>query len=130
MRPHRRHLGRRPLDRALDLLGDRVRLLEGEIAGQLQMERELGSAVDRDDGDVVHLADARNVERRGVRALAHVGVGGADRLDVDDDVGFRKRRLHRALDRVGRRVALTDRGAVVDTDDDVCEEAPRRLAHA
>ena len=130
MRLHRRDLRNCALDRPLDLLGDRVRLLERELARQLEVERELGAAVDGDDRDVVHLANARDVERRGMRALAHVGVGGLDRLDVDDDVRFRQRRLHRALDRVGRRVALADGGAVVDADDDVREHAPRRLPHA
>ena len=106
-----------------------MRLLERESAGKLEVERELGAAVDRDDRDVVHLAHARDVERRGVRALAHVGVGGLDRLDVDDDVRLRQRRLHRALDRVGRRVALPDGRVVVDADHDVREHAPRRLPH-
>ena len=77
MRLHRRHLRNRSLDRSLDLLGDRVRLLEREVARELEVERELGAAVDRDDRDVVHLAHARDVERRGVRALAHVGIGGS-----------------------------------------------------
>ena len=130
MRPHRRHLGDGTLDRALHLLGDRMRFLERKVAGELEVERELGPAVDRDDRDVVHLAHARDVERRGVGALAHVGVGGAARLDVDDDVGLGQRRLHRALDRVRCRVALSDRRPVVDADHDVREHAPRGLAHA
>ncbi len=53
-----------------------------------------------------------------------------DRLDVDDDVRLRQRRLHGALDRVGRRMALADGGVVVDADHDVREDASRRLAHA
>ena len=129
MRLHRRHLRHRQLDRPLDLLGDRVRLLEREVAGKLEVERELGAAVDRDDRDVVHLAHARHVERRSVRALAHGGVC-LRRLDVDDDVRLRQRRLHRALDRVGRRVALADGRVVRDADHDVREHAPGRLTHA
>ena len=49
---------------------------------------------------------------------------------MDDDVRFRQRRLHRALDRVGRRVSLADSRVVVDADHDVREHAPRRLPHA
>ena len=64
-----------------------------------------------------------------MRALPHGCVGGLDRLDVDDDVRFRQRRLHRALDRVGRRVALGDSRVVRDRDHDVCEHAPGCLAH-
>src|SRR3954447_10883236 len=97
VRPHRGHLRNRELDRPLDLLGDRMRLLQRELAGKLEVKRELGAAVDGDDRDVVHLADARHVERRGMRALPHVCVVRLDRLDVDDDVRFRQRRLHRAL---------------------------------
>ena len=69
MRLHRRHLGNGPLDRPLDLLSDRVRLLEREPAGELEMERQLGAALDRENRDVVHLAHARHVERRGMGAL-------------------------------------------------------------
>jgi hypothetical protein len=37
--------------------------------------------------------------------------------------------VHRFLDRVGRRMALPDRGARRDADDDVGELLPRGLAH-
>ena len=80
--------------------------------------------------DVVHLAHARDVERRGVRALAHVGIVRPGRLDVDDDVRFGQRRLDRALDRVGCRMSLADRRAVLDADHDVGEVPSRRLPHA
>src|SRR5262245_26294716 len=83
MRLYRRHLGNCPLDRPLDLLGDCVCLLERQPAGKLEMERELGAAVDREDRDVMHLPDARDVERGGVGPLAHIGVGRTCRLDVD-----------------------------------------------
>ena len=129
MRPHRRHLRNRQLDRSLDLLGDRVRLLEREVAGELEVEGELGAAVDRDDRDVVHLAHARDAERRSVRPLADGGIC-LRRLDVDDDVRLGQCRLHRALDRVGRRMALGDGRVVRDSDHDVREHAPCRLAHA
>ena len=49
VRLHRRDLGNRALDRALDLLGDRVCLLQREVARQLEVERELGAAVDREN---------------------------------------------------------------------------------
>ena len=42
---HGRDLRDRADDRALDLLGDLVRLVERHVAGQLQMERHLGGAV-------------------------------------------------------------------------------------
>src|SRR5205823_14166408 len=38
-------------DGTLDLLRDLVRLLEREIAGQLEMQRELRPRVERDDAD-------------------------------------------------------------------------------
>ena len=57
-----------------------------------------------------------------MRPLTHVGIGRGDRLDVDDDVRFRQRRLDDALDRVGRGMALPDPGVVADGDDDVREE--------
>ena len=48
---------------------------------------------------------------------------------MDDDVGARHRALDRLLDRVGGRVALADRRARRDADDDVREVTPRRAAH-
>ena len=71
----------------LVLLGDRVRLLERQLARQLHVQRELRPPVDVDQRDVVHLAHARDGDRRGVHALAQRLVG--ERLDVDDDVGAR-----------------------------------------
>ena len=71
MRLHRRHLRHVVQDRPLDLLRDRVRLLEREVARQLQMERELGARVERHRADVVHLAHARaRRARRRARARA------------------------------------------------------------
>ena len=112
----------------LDLLGDRVRLRQREVGGELEVERELRSRGERDGGDVVHLAHARHAERGRVRALAH----GADRLlrlDVDDDVRLRQRVLHGALDGVGGGVALAQRRVGGDADHDVGEVAARGLAH-
>jgi len=48
---------------------------------------------------------------------------------VDDDVRLGQRGLHRALDRVGRCVALRNGCVVGDRDHDVCEHAPGRLPH-
>ena len=74
VRLHGGDLGHRLEDRALDLLGDLVRLLEREVARQLEVERELGAGADGEHAHVVHLAHARNAERSRVRALAHGGV--------------------------------------------------------
>ena len=92
------------------------------------MQRELRPAVDVDEREVVHLADARHGERRGVRALAHRRV--LDRLDVHDDVRVRQRALDRGLDGVRGGVALADGRARGDADHDVGELAAARLAHA
>ena len=63
--------------------------------------------------------------------LTFFAVGVAfQRFDMDDDVCFRKRRLHGPLDRIRRRMALADGGVVGDTDDDVGEMAAGSLAHA
>ena len=85
VRLHRRDLRHRRDDRPLDVFGDRMRLPERQLPGQLQVKRDLGPAVDRQDADVVHLAHERNPERGGERALAEIG-GRLQRLDVDDDV--------------------------------------------
>ena len=110
MRLHRADLGDGAHDLALDLLRDLVRLLEREVARQLQVERELRVPVERDDAEVVDLPHARHAQRRGVGALAQRRVA-LPRLDVDDDVDPRQRALERLLDPVGRRVSLADRGA-------------------
>ena len=124
---HRVHLGDRGADRALHPLRDRVRLLERQVAGQLEVERDLGPSVHLDEREVVDLAHARHGERCGVRALAHVLV--VERLDVDDDVAARQRALDRGLDGVGGGVTLPDCGAGRDADDDVGELPSRRLPH-
>ena len=128
MRLHRASTARdRDADRSLDLLGDVVRLLERQVAGQLQVQRDLGAAVDREHVDVVHLAHARDAERGGLRAVADARR--LLRLDVDDDVAPRQRALHRLLDAVRGSVPLPDRGARRDADHDVRELAAAGLAH-
>ena len=74
------------------------------------MEGDLGAAADLEHDDVVHLAHPRVAQRGRVRALP-------DRLrflrlDMDHHVGSGHGLLDRPLDRVRRRVALLDRGAV------------------
>ena len=97
-------------DRALDLLGDRVRLVEREVARQLQVERDVEAVRELDHGEVVDLAHPRDRHRRLAHPLAQrrLGAGG---LDVDDDVAARERALHSRLDAVGDGMALADGGA-------------------
>ena len=64
MRPHLVHLGDRLDDRALDLARDRVRLVEGELARELEVERDLRLRADGEDAQVVDLAHARHALRR------------------------------------------------------------------
>ena len=128
VRLHRVHLRHRLDDRALDLGGDLVRVLERQLAGELEVERDLGRVADPHDAQVVDLAHARDPLRRGERPLAQ-GRLVLLRLDVDDDVAVGQRPVHRVLDRVGRGVALADRRARRDGDHDVRELLPRGLAH-
>jgi hypothetical protein len=70
----------------------------------------------------VDLAHLRHALRRRERALAEsrlVLLG----LDVDDDVALRQRLVKGGLDGVSRGVALADRGARRDADDDIGELA-------
>ena len=55
---HRRDLRDGADDRALDLLGDVMRLVEREVARELQVERDLGVAPERDDAQIVDLTHA------------------------------------------------------------------------
>ena len=91
------------------------------------MEGDLGAAADLEHDDVVHLAHAGLAQRGRIGALP-------DRLrflrlDMDHDVGSGHGLLHGPLDGVRRRVALLDRGAVGNPDDDVGEVAPGRPPH-
>ena len=106
-----------------------MRVLERQVAGQLQVERDFGPAADVEDGDVVHLAYLRHAERGGVRALPDRGLV-LLRLDVDDDVAPGKRIVHRGFHAVGGLVSLADGGARGDGDHDVRELARARLTHA
>ena len=109
MRLHAGDLGHGGTDRRLELLGDRVRLVERQLARQLDVQRELGVAVDVDERDVVHLADVRDRERRCVRTLAHVASSIGSTCTTTSAFGSAP--LDRGLDRVGGGVALADRGA-------------------
>ena len=105
-----------------------MRLLEREVARELEVERDLVRIAEVDDADVVHLAHARDAERRHRRALAERLLARLG-LDVDDDVALRQRPLDGGLDRVGGRVALADGGSGGHADDDVHEVLPAGLAH-
>ena len=61
---HRGDLGDGVDDRPLDLLGDLVGLVERQVAGQLQVERELDVTSERDDAEVVDLAHPRDATSR------------------------------------------------------------------
>ncbi len=121
-------LRHRGADRTLDLLRDRVRLLERQVPGQLQVQRELRVTADVDDGQVVDLPHARDGERGRVGALPDRRLV-SERLDVHDDVGLGQRPVHGVLDGVGRGMPLPDRGARRDADHDVGEVAAGRLPH-
>ena len=114
-------------DRPLDLLGDRVRLVERQLARQLEVERDVEAVGQLDHRQVVDLADARDRHRRLAHPLAQcrLDTGG---LDVDDDVAAGERSVHGLLDAVGDGMALTHGGARGDADHDVGERAAGRLA--
>ena len=125
---HGVHIGQRFEDLVLHRRGDVVCLLEGVPARELEMEGDLGAAADLEHDDVVHLAHTRLAQRGRVGALA-------DRLrflglDMDHHVGSGHGLLNGPLDGVRRRVALLDRGAVGNPDDDVGEVAPGRSPHS
>ena len=92
-------------DRVLELLGHVVRCLEGHVARQLQMQRQLEASPEVDEGEVVDLAYPRHGQRGRVGALAHARI--LERLDVDDDVAAGKGALERLLDGIGRGVPLS-----------------------
>ncbi len=123
---------RRPRGRAqnppLDRLGDVVRDRQRQLAGELQVERDLDARADVEDGDVVHLADAGDAERGGCGALAELrGLRAARR-------GRPRRRPEPPAPppprRVGGRVSLADGRARRDADDDVGEVAAGGAPHA
>src|SRR5947208_4591040 len=69
VRLHSVDLWHRLDDRALDLARERMRLLERELARQLQVQGNLGRATDVEHADVVDLAHAAHDERRRMGAL-------------------------------------------------------------
>ena len=114
-------------NRALDLLGDRMRVVEAERAGKLEVEGDLRPAVDRQHVDVVHLAHVRHVKRRVLGPLADLSILCGLRLDVDDDIGLGERAAHGFLDVVCRCMTLRDGRAGRDPDHDVDKVPPCRL---
>ena len=129
MRAHVLDLGDGREDRALDLLGDVVRVLQCEIARELQMERDLHTPVDLEDAQVVDLPHLRHAERGRQHSLADLRVRVA-RFYMYDYVGIGKALTYRVLDPVRRCMALSNRGTRSDPDDDVREVPAARLAHA
>ena len=129
VRAHGLDLGNRREDCVLDILGDLVCVLQGQIAGKLQVERHLHAAVDLEHDQVVDLADLRHRERGGQDSLARLSFG-APRLDVDDDVGIGKPRAQRFLDAVSGRVPLTDGCTGRNADHHVGEVHASCLTHA
>ena len=125
---HRRHLGHSRDDRALDLLCDIVRVIQRQLAGELQVEGDLEPARRLDGHEVVDLAHRHDTHRRGANALGHASVFLARRLDVNHDIAAGKHALHRVLDVIGSRVPLTDDRAGRDTDHDIRERVARSLA--
>ena len=109
----------------LEPLDDGVRLAERQLARELDVEAELGAALEPQHADVVDLAHAGHAERGGGRALAQVALAAA-RLDVHDDVGVGQLAADRLLDLVGGRVRLGEAGVGADGDDEVDEVARRR----
>ena len=99
-------VGHGPADRGLEVLGGVVGLGESHPARKLDVQRQLGAAVDLDQPDVVDLAHRR--DRGRCRMDAFAKVIHVSRLDVDDDVGTRKGAFDRRLDGVGDRVPLAD----------------------
>ena len=73
------------MDRAFDVLCDRMGLVERELARELEMERGLDAVVGVDQLQVVELAHLRDRHRSRSHPLAELAVREA-RLDVDDDV--------------------------------------------
>ena len=116
-------------DRLLDLIRHLVRLLQPQLAGQLEVQRDLRPAADVQHADVVDLAHARDSERGGVCTVADGGLV-LLRLDVDDDVTAGQRVVQCVLDAVGRGVTLADRCARGNRDHDVGELPRAGLAHA
>ena len=120
VRLHGSHLRDGCEDRRLHVLGDLVCALERQIARQLEMERDLEAPIDLDRRQIVDLADMGDGESGGEHALAECRLL-ALRLDVNDDVDPRERSVQGLLDAIRGSVALADRRAGRDADDDIGE---------
>ena len=105
-----------------------MRVVERQVAGELQVERQLGAAVGAQHGQVVDLPHLGHAQGGGEGPFTERALV-ALRLDVDDDVALRQRLVDGGLDGVRRRVTLPDGGARRNADHDVGELAPRRLPH-
>ena len=128
MRLHACDLRHGAADRRLELLGDRVRLVERQRARQLHVQRQLGAARRR--------PPARGCAPRGCRGTATAAACARSRSDATSSgstctttsaFGSAPRP---PLDRVRRRVALAYRRAGRHADHDVGELAAAGLAHA
>ena len=98
-------------DRLLDALGlTPWASSSDEALRELEVQRHARAPVVLEDRDVVGLLDQRLGERGDQDVVAQLQAPAA-RLDVDDDVACRQRRLDRVLDLVGGRVALDDGAA-------------------
>ena len=119
--------GPRAHDRALDLLGDLVRLLERQVARQLQVERDSVRPAERDDVEVVDLAHARDAERRSVRALAQRRLVSSGSTWTTTSLPG-SARSSAASTRSAAACPWPDGRPRRDADDDVGERPARRLA--
>ena len=128
MRPDGGDLRYRLGDLPFDLARGSMRVLEGQVCRELQVQRDLGAVLGSQHRKIVDLAHLRHVLRRGQGPLAQRGLVFL-RLDVDDDVALRQRLVDRRLDRVRRGVALADCGSRRDADDDVRELPAPGLPH-
>ena len=110
MRLHGVDLGHGLDDRPLHLGRDLVRLLQRQLARELEVQRDLRPRPDLQDGQVVDLAHPWHTLGRGERALGELRVP-ARRLDVNNDVAAWQRVVDGGLHSVGGRMALAHRGA-------------------
>ena len=125
---HRSHTRSRG-DRALNPPSDLGRVLQGEIRGELQMQRDIDEPILLEDRDVVRLHHERLRQRDRQDPVAQVETAAA-RLHVHDHVAARQRPLDGRLDHVRGLVTLDHRLAGWDGHDDVGEVAPGGLAQA
>ena len=120
-------LGHRAEDRPLDLLGDRVRLVERKLAGQLEVERHV-DAVAASITDRLWISRTRETDIAASRTRSRSAASAPAGSTWTTTSLPGSARVHRGLDAVGDGVALADGGAGRDADHDVGERAARRLA--